>query len=283
MFFEITGSKAVLSHFTKGNYTNETVDRVFPEQNRHHYHYVLVDKRDRSSSNPRIRVNSISPVSINSSVIEGNDYDIIRDDIGYSKLIGRYFNSIRSNNSSKYVSEASKFKSPSDVNSSKDLYSWKEGIMSARNNLLAIIKQNSESHEANPAKTWTDGFLKSQNFIFAPPQIEIPSVKSSKHILKFPTEGRDLKKHKSKNKLKVYKKGKKPRIHPTWDTPKFQEGELRILDSPEGLFQKKPFNKVRPVVADENDVTKDEIMQVQVGRHFMSFHNDEAQCSNIWE
>jgi hypothetical protein len=126
MFFEITGSKAVLSQFKKGNSTNETIDRVFPEHERHHYHYVLVDRRERSTSNrrahPRIRVNSISPVSINSSVIEGNDYDIIRDEVGYSKLIGRYFNSIRSN-SSKYVSEASKFKNPSDVNSSKDLYS----------------------------------------------------------------------------------------------------------------------------------------------------------------
>jgi hypothetical protein len=87
--------------------------------------------------------------------------------------------------------------------------------MSARNNFLAIIRQNSESHIVNPAKTCTDGFLKSQNFMFAPPQIEIPSVKSSKHIFKFPTVTQSNKKEKGKSKLIVSKKGKKPRMHPT--------------------------------------------------------------------
>lgn len=79
-------------------------------------------------------------MSLNSSMREVQ-YDIIRDDIGYSKMEGKvFYNSIRStlqkhnsfssdNHSSKYVSEASKFRSYSELNSSKGLPSPREEIM----------------------------------------------------------------------------------------------------------------------------------------------------------
>lgn len=85
----------------------------------------------------RLRINSVSPASVNSSVPD-MDYDIIRDDVGRTKLVKKmFYNSLRSN-SSKYVSEASKFKSPSDYNSSKGIASARDDIFSGRDNTLFL-------------------------------------------------------------------------------------------------------------------------------------------------
>lgn len=76
------------------------------------YKYAIRERRKeiKNSNRAKIRINSLSPISINSSAIE-NEYDIIRDDIGYSHLVGKiFYYSIRSNNSSKYVSDESKLK-----------------------------------------------------------------------------------------------------------------------------------------------------------------------------
>jgi hypothetical protein len=82
------------------------------DENNIPYQYTVQDKsRQRLMKNrTKIRINSLSPISMHSSAIE-NEYDIIRDDIGYSHLVGKvFYYSIRSNNSSKYVSEESKLK-----------------------------------------------------------------------------------------------------------------------------------------------------------------------------
>ena len=114
IFNEISGSLSVLSMFNNKNSWISTVDRIYPNttqesfiQNQQqnngnnltilsdgddddfNYKYEVKDKKSTPKSKkslPRIRNNSISPVSINSSNLDNNDYDIIRDELGHASL-----------------------------------------------------------------------------------------------------------------------------------------------------------------------------------------------------
>ena len=114
IFNEISGSLSVLSMFNNKDSWISTVDRIYPNttqesfiQNQQqnngnnltilsdgddddfNYKYEVKDKKSTPKSKkslPRIRNNSISPVSINSSNLDNNDYDIIRDELGHASL-----------------------------------------------------------------------------------------------------------------------------------------------------------------------------------------------------
>jgi hypothetical protein len=258
MFFEIANSRAVLAMFNNCKIEwSATVDRVFPEENRDNYQYVITDKFNRSSR--RIRLNSNSPASIASSMHEA-EYDIIRDDIGYCKLVGKgFFNSIRSN--------SSKFKSPSEFNSSKDMFSNRDQ-MSQRANALNMLRQSSDKLNVSPAKTCTGWFNnKKQNFMFAP---EVTSVKSTSIIKQLP----EIDHRKNKILQRNNSKQNRSRIRPTCDTPKFIDADIRVIDSPNSFFQKRKDFKLKITQPDDNDQTTDEILRAQTGQHVVSFHND---------
>lgn len=203
IFNEITGSKAVLSFFNDGKREYEaTIDHVLPDMTKDSiqqaggmsyriasdvslnsdqkdylqlpYKFVVKEKNEEKKKKikfPKIRVNSISPVSQNSSWNEV-DYDIIKDDVGYGKLVGKiFFNSIRSN-SSKYISEASNFKHPSELDSSRYLESGRDETLSGRMNRLALVHPKGKA-KFEFSNTHTEGFLKHQNFLISPTQKQI--------------------------------------------------------------------------------------------------------------
>lgn len=212
MFFEITGSLSVLSNFSGNKSRISTIDHILPDitkdsinandirrpehnlsvnsdhENYLPYKFVAKGQSDRNKSiahRKKLRVNSITPVSVNSSVIGEPEYDIIRDDIGYTKLVGKMFcNSIRSN-SSKYVSEVSKFRSPSDYESSKCLGSHKDELLSGRTlPPITLFKGTPKNHKINPVNTCTEGFFEHHNFMITPDYKQMGSVRSTQQINK---------------------------------------------------------------------------------------------------
>ena len=201
MFFEITGSRSVLANFTGKKSLIASIDYIYPDttkdsinivQNQNNrtidevsvlsendnylpYKYVVKEKFRKQKSLDRIRNSSVTPVSIESSANE-IEYDIIRDDVGHTRLVGKVFYQSLRSNSSKYVSEASKFKSPSEFNSSKWVESARDEMFSARFNNLAAFKLQEKEATFDGINTLTDGFLKSQNFLFSPKNRELPSL-----------------------------------------------------------------------------------------------------------
>ena len=62
---------------------------------------IEANKKSKGKKIKRIRGNSITPLSHASSFHEP-EYDIIKDDVGYMKLVGRMFNNTHRSNSLRY-------------------------------------------------------------------------------------------------------------------------------------------------------------------------------------
>ena len=166
------------------NPNNKTIDEVSVLSDNHNYlpyKYVVKDKFRKQKSLGPMRDSSVSPISIESSAND-IEYDIIRDDVGHTRLVGKVFYQSLRSNSSKYVSEASKFKSPSDFNSSKCVESARDEMFSARFNNLVAFKLSEKEATFDGVNTITDGFFKNQNFLFSPKNKDLPSLNLSRQF-----------------------------------------------------------------------------------------------------
>lgn len=225
----------------------------------------------------KIRINSLALMSPNSSIREA-EYDIIRDGVGYTKLVGKvFYNSIRSN-SSKYVSEASKFRNPSDYESSKGNGSVKGEMLSGRVRHLSIFNPEEHKQNYNPVNTLTDGFFKHQNFLFSPSSREIISLNSTDKFnsnnLNFKVKGNSVERLKSDKKSD--KKKSKGRSKPAWDTPKFQQ--MNVNGSSKHSFFHKIDSRLKVTQPEEPDrFHRDEIHDVQVGHNMIGIINNLSE------
>ena len=159
--------------------------------------FKSVNKRKRKSvadNFPRInvtkvpRMSQISPISINSSNADP-DYDIIRDEVGYTKLVGPMFYQSICSNSSKYVTETAKFHYESEFNSSKGARSLNEDLFASGKFLGIRIKRGqikTNFDERKPSNTHTQGFFKHTNFLPSPNNKLLDSVRSTNRATDHP-------------------------------------------------------------------------------------------------
>ncbi|CAI2373593.1 unnamed protein product [Moneuplotes crassus] len=291
-FLEITGSRAILPFCNNGQKAVEaSIDLVLPDitkddivnqsgqqghrirhnltynsDGNHHFPhlYITSEKKNlnKNLSKRSIRFNSATPISHNSSNQEP-EYDIIKDEFGYIKLVGKMFNGTNRSGSSKNIQSDSQYQS--EINSSQALGSGRDETLSLRAQNFLVAPERNNLKLAN---THTNGFMKNQHFLFSPSKDSNQgnnSVKSNEiRLLK--TAMDKIKDHLiiKKKKLKGSKMKSKDRIHPACDTPKF----INSRNPSETLLHLKAGSKKRYPSKFRED--RDEILQAEMGDNMIN-------------
>jgi hypothetical protein len=226
----------------------------------------------------------MSGKSLKSSLHE-KEYDIIRDDIGYAKQVGKvFYSSIRSNSSnskpnSKYVSEASRFKNPSDYESSRGNVSIRGDLLSGRVKHLSLFKldEHKKDKNYNPVNTCTEGFFKNTAILLSPSNALAKSLNSTD---RFKTNQFNIRiKDSAIKRLKINKNGSKRKSRQAsniaCDTPKFPK--INANGSSNHRFFNKLDNKMKVTQPEESEIYhRDEIHDVQVGRNMIGIINSPS-------